>query len=710
MNTKKIKDIVLNSHLSDWSYNDERGIYTYKNDVNITIRRNDFDLEKEFQESWVEEYDDPKAYSVCFEIFYNGNFIEEKYFALVDGARMYIPYPKSPLDLIITEEDYKLGLLINLATNYDFNDYLGRAGILVDHNEFPKQNNTTINTEVTIDKKVDKEEKKTDNNLNTEVNFDFKDKIGEGCFATVWKAIENKLEREVAIKIFNPSAIFVSNEANLQNTVSKMLLDHAKLLAKVDHPNVVKIHYVTQVNHPNNGDLVDCIIMEYLDGVTLRERIETVLPIEEAKFIGNSIISGLESIHKKDITHNDFHTSNIIVSSETVKIIDPNSEQNLFILLSTLTKKHQFERDISFLKEILGVIISKIIELPLEFSYYFKENLSNEFDFIKIKEYFNEALAKKFETTTSTSILSSNNSVNEENNILAKVKEYISDDRYKIKLDDLVTSELKKITHKLDKDSFSLSDPYPNAETILERLKSYENLLPTLEILVIALSHWGESKHFFAFKKVFERLSDNIETESGKVYWLKLRCYPLLVLSYCSGISAILSENYQYLYSLFFCEMTNKIDNYITNKYLITLLDNNLYGNEIFKTLKGYERYYVPLSEYMFKIIQPILEDNLFLGKSYETLFDRFEIFFALVYADLNTNGSSGPIGRFVFKYKDRFHGVKENNLYNQIINEANMKKENWEPLKAGFFNGSYERFIEVSNNYKKFMESINWH
>jgi hypothetical protein len=48
--------------------------------------------------------------------------------------------------------------------------------------------------------------------------------------------------------------------------------------------------------------------------------------------------------------------------------------------------------------------------------------------------------------------------------------------------------------------------------------------------------------------------------------------------------------------------------------------------NDLFKRLPGHEREYLPQNEYLFKPLQSTLEDILFLGRSYEPLFDRFEI------------------------------------------------------------------------------------
>ncbi len=311
-------------------------------------------------------------------------------------------------------------------------------------------------------------------------------------------------------------------------------------------------------------------------------------------------------------------------------------------------------------------------------------------------------------------VLSNSKVLQQENNILEKIKEYMYQEHFKIVLHDLIINELKNTLPRLNKALFPLNEPQPNQETILERLNEYEKLTSNLKKIIITFSQWGDNRHLLLFRRILESLSDNIEMDGGKVYWLKLRWYPLFILFYCGGISAIAYENYRYLYSLFLCKLQTNDDDYHEQKFLINLLAKNLTqldrGAEIFKMLPEHKNDFVPVSEYMFNVVKPILEDVLFLGKSYETLFDKFEIFFSLVYADLNTSGKYGPTGRFVYKYRDRFHGVTKMNLYSQIINEANLKKENWEPLQAGFFCSSYDRFIEVTEGYKKFMESLQWY
>lgn len=200
--------------------------------------------------------------------------------------------------------------------------------------------------------------------METKEEFKFQNKIGEGCFATVWKAIDN-LGREVAIKIFNPSAVYVSDEADLQNTVSKMILNHAKLLAQVNHTNVVKIHSFNKVKDPKTQNIVDCIVMEFLEGITLEKRLETNLSIDEASFIGNGIIEGMVAIHNSNIAHNDLHSKNIMLSNNFIKIIDPRYDESTFALLSSMNKEQLVKSDTRFLKETLRDIIYKTPEISM---------------------------------------------------------------------------------------------------------------------------------------------------------------------------------------------------------------------------------------------------------------------------------------------------------------------------------------------------------
>ena len=107
--------------------------------------------------------------------------------------------------------------------------------------------------------------------------------------------------------------------------------------------------------------------------------------------------------------------------------------------------------------------------------------------------------------------------------------------------------------------------------------------------------------------------------------------------------------------------------------------------SECFKSLPGHERHYAPESEYIFKAVQPSLEDVLALGGSYERLFDTFEVLLALVYADTDDASTGrlwGPIGRFGWKYSSRFPGV--NNPFSQLRKRRRTEKNQMATAPSG--------------------------
>src|SRR5690606_26418353 len=106
--------------------------------------------------------------------------------------------------------------------------------------------------------------------------------------------------------------------------------------------------------------------------------------------------------------------------------------------------------------------------------------------------------------------------------------------------------------------------------------------------------------------------------------------------------------------------------------------------SKLFSSLSGHERHFVPRSEYLFKLLPTCLEDLLYLGNSFEELFDRFEILLALCHAHVTSRASHnywGPLGRFAWK-----HRSQDSSIYTKILLEAATQKANWPILKAGLF------------------------
>lgn len=137
------------------------------------------------------------------------------------------------------------------------------------------------------------------------------DIIGEGGMGQVYVAIDN-LERKVAIKVLNPS---FTHEGDFIQRFKQ----EAMLQSSLDHEGIVKIHTFFE----QNG--LYFLVMEYVEGQTIRQLIQTVGPIPEARVLSLTVqvLKALEFAHSRGIVHRDIKPSNIIVTPKnTIKIVD----------------------------------------------------------------------------------------------------------------------------------------------------------------------------------------------------------------------------------------------------------------------------------------------------------------------------------------------------------------------------------------------------
>ena len=135
--------------------------------------------------------------------------------------------------------------------------------------------------------------------------------LGKGGMAVVYRALDNRLNREVAVKIMRPE--LARNERFRQRFQTE---SHA--IAKLNHPNIVSVF---DVSHSDN---VEYIVMELLD-VSLKQYITDNGPLDVRKVVDFSmqIASALAQAHSKGIIHRDIKPHNlVVVGDDTVKVAD----------------------------------------------------------------------------------------------------------------------------------------------------------------------------------------------------------------------------------------------------------------------------------------------------------------------------------------------------------------------------------------------------
>jgi serine/threonine-protein kinase len=135
--------------------------------------------------------------------------------------------------------------------------------------------------------------------------------LGRGGMGTVFRAVDETLDREVAIKVLNPDLA--------DSEVMKRFRAEAVTLAKLNHPDLATIYEL----YRSEGELL--MVMEFVRGETLDQVLDRCgpLPLEQAVSIVERLLGALEHAHRAGIVHRDLKPANVMVTVHGgVKIMD----------------------------------------------------------------------------------------------------------------------------------------------------------------------------------------------------------------------------------------------------------------------------------------------------------------------------------------------------------------------------------------------------
>src|SRR5258705_12515496 len=136
-------------------------------------------------------------------------------------------------------------------------------------------------------------------------------KLGAGGMGEVYLALDTKLDRKVAIKVLPQDFLAEEN-------LKKRLIREAQAAAKLDHSNICAIYDV------NEADSFTFIVMQYIDGETLAEKMERKpLGVSTAMAIAEQAAEGLAEAHAHGIVHRDIKPQNMVITPRgQLKILD----------------------------------------------------------------------------------------------------------------------------------------------------------------------------------------------------------------------------------------------------------------------------------------------------------------------------------------------------------------------------------------------------
>ncbi|WP_432252498.1 serine/threonine-protein kinase [Streptomyces sp. HNM1019] len=139
-------------------------------------------------------------------------------------------------------------------------------------------------------------------------------RLGRGGMGTVWRAVDELLGRDVAVKELHMDDGLTAFDSQLRG---ERTLREARTVAQIKHPNVIVLHDVIE------DDDCDWIVMELVDGFSLADRLGADGPVgvREAGRIATALLGALRAAHARGVLHRDIKPANVLMESATGRVV-----------------------------------------------------------------------------------------------------------------------------------------------------------------------------------------------------------------------------------------------------------------------------------------------------------------------------------------------------------------------------------------------------
>lgn len=180
-------------------------------------------------------------------------------------------------------------------------------------------------------------------------HFEFRQHIKSGGYAGVWRAFDPQLGREVAVKVFP-----------FTESAWPGALDHARALAKVDHPHVVTVHEVVRVTDPSgSGHIVEAMVMRLIAGADLEERLNgDLFPLDIVRQVGCDVLDGLGAFHEQGFFHGDLNDGNVMIDEHWRGHVIDAFTRGTPMAMASSQRSRSLVVDVDAARQILALLLN----------------------------------------------------------------------------------------------------------------------------------------------------------------------------------------------------------------------------------------------------------------------------------------------------------------------------------------------------------------
>lgn len=290
---------------------------------------------------------------------------------------------------------------------------------------------------------------------------------------------------------------------------------------------------------------------------------------------------------------------------------------------------------------------------------------------------------------------------------VASLKRFMSEDKYRIRHEDLVVSEASRTASQFILDKFPAQvHQQIDGGFLTHRVRSYEAQLTTILSMAAQGGYWATTQHYRAWVKAFTVLASTHRADSGISVLLELQKYPASLLFYTLAIGAVENNNFEFLREL--CEKKflreHRDDELAVQRYssgsLLTRIENG-------RLLEGMDRRYVPLSDWMHDFCRQFFLRLIPQDNHYTYIFDKLEVLLALCYGKYSTREPAfhwAPPGAYGYRHQNR------NKILSEIESSLAKLGNSSVYVQSGLFGESSAACEEQIEKLKVFVSRLGWY
>lgn len=277
--------------------------------------------------------------------------------------------------------------------------------------------------------------------------------------------------------------------------------------------------------------------------------------------------------------------------------------------------------------------------------------------------------------------------------VLQRLKKYVVKEESIIALHDLFQNVTDDFIMKTALVSLS---GIPNKENIKITRDEYLKRLDVILILITNAGYWAKEYQFTILLNSIKRITVSSEKNYNGNYteWFNISYLPSLILRYALSIASIAKGNFKLVYLL----ATTEVQTKYKNEPLVKLTDPwEVISKDRLNEIEE-ARYHIPMSELVFKFLRPYFKELIPLDSGFDACFDYYEILYAIMY-NRYISDDWYPGGKFAYK---------NNKPIDQYLSNAQKEGNNFELIKAGFFDSIESLKLEF-NKFNEFFKSVRY-